>query len=181
MIIDRTQHHSDKGFSHKARGFTILELIIVVIIVGVLASLALPKMTLMIERVRITEGVGMLTQMRSYMERCYLMNNQSYSACSNAATVADLTAVTQVPNSHFQLGSIEIIAVSAPPRQGYLIEVLRNAHELAVNDPGGLLGCFVVSPHAQSGIVMCNNFVSGESDIYLKGSGLYTGYSTKLP
>ena len=49
-------------FNHK--GFTLLEIIVSVITVGVLASLALPRFGLTIERVRSSEGVKILTALK---------------------------------------------------------------------------------------------------------------------
>lgn len=49
----------------KKTGFTILEVIVVVIILGVMASLAMPKLTGSIERTKAQEAVGILTSLRS--------------------------------------------------------------------------------------------------------------------
>lgn len=45
-------------------GFTLLELLIVIIILGILAAIALPKFTGATEKARITEAVNMMTHIR---------------------------------------------------------------------------------------------------------------------
>lgn len=171
----REQCSNDVGLV-KTRGFTVLELIIVVVIVGVLTSLAMPKMFSMIERTRIVEGVNLLMEMRSYLDRCYLMNNQNYAPCSNVRTTNDLTAMAQTPNSHFFYGGYTITVVPTTS-EAYTLVVYRNSHELGVPDPGGYSGCTVVTNRPNSSLTLCVNQVD-DNNIYIKGGGLYNGYTT---
>lgn len=84
----------------QAKGFTLLELIIVIIIVGVLASLALPRFFNTIEFSRSAEAMASLGATRQAMERCYLMRNGSYATC-NTFPVMDLENPQNSPNAHF--------------------------------------------------------------------------------
>ena len=68
-----------KKISNKS-GFTLLEIIIVIIIIGVLASLALPRFFNTIEYSKAQEALTALSMLRRSMERCYMFDN-SYSAC----------------------------------------------------------------------------------------------------
>ena len=52
----------------RKKGFTLLEIIIVVIIVGVLASLALPRLFSTVEYSRSTEALAAIGSMRSAMD-----------------------------------------------------------------------------------------------------------------
>lgn len=62
------------------RGFTLLEIIIVIIIIGVLASLALPRFFKTVEFSRASEALANLSSIRSAMQRCYVIDN-AYTAC----------------------------------------------------------------------------------------------------
>ena len=75
-------------FKHKKSGFTLLEIIIVIIIVGVLASLALPRFFRTVEYSRSTEAMQSLSSIRNSVERCYLQRS-SYATC-NAFSSLDL-------------------------------------------------------------------------------------------
>ena len=65
-------------------GFTLLELITVVIVLSVLAGLAVPRYFTTIEKVRSSEGVHTLTVLLSAQKRYYLENN-AYKAGSGAS------------------------------------------------------------------------------------------------
>ena len=70
-------------------GFTLLEVIIVIIIVGVLASLALPRFFKTVEYSRATEALQNLSAIRQSLQRCYLAKSNNYTNC-DAANLADL-------------------------------------------------------------------------------------------
>jgi prepilin-type N-terminal cleavage/methylation domain-containing protein len=53
------------------KGFTLLEIMLVVIIVGVLSALALPRMFMVIERARLAEGVAIAGRLRRAMNEHY--------------------------------------------------------------------------------------------------------------
>ncbi len=62
-------------------GFTLLEIIIVIIIVGVLASLALPRFFRTIEYSEAQEALSNLAILRRSMNRCYMFDG-SYATCN---------------------------------------------------------------------------------------------------
>jgi len=62
------------------RGFTLIELMIVVAIVGILAAIAYPSYTAYVARGRRAEAEGILVQMAQFMERFYTEQQpQSYA------------------------------------------------------------------------------------------------------
>jgi len=63
----------------RKKGFTLLELIIVIIVIGILASIALPRYMRVAERARLAEAKNMLSSLRSSQIR-YYAQHQEYSA-----------------------------------------------------------------------------------------------------
>jgi prepilin-type N-terminal cleavage/methylation domain-containing protein len=100
-------------------GFTLLEIIIVIIIVGVLASLALPRFFSTVEYSKSTEALGAMSAIRQSMERCYLQRSGSYSNCTGFS-VLDLEDPANSPNAHFTY------ALSGQSATGYTITATRN-------------------------------------------------------
>jgi len=90
-----------------AKAFTLLELVVVIIIVGLLASLALPRFLDLIEYSRTTEALANIKAVRESMERCYLMNNGSYVECrlteslSFGPVTLDIENPNEASNAHF--------------------------------------------------------------------------------
>ncbi|MEW5895394.1 MAG: prepilin-type N-terminal cleavage/methylation domain-containing protein [Candidatus Omnitrophota bacterium] len=99
-------------------GFTLLELVIVVIIIGVLASLALPRMVSMIEGSRSAEAISALTSIRSALERYYLMHpGEEVFASSDQTETFEMLGLDDPgssPGSNFgYLASISMIGGEA--------------------------------------------------------------------
>jgi type IV pilus assembly protein PilE len=75
----------------KSSGFTLIELMIVVAIIGVLASIAIPNYTEYVTRSKITEAVSELSSYRVRMEQ-WFQDNRSYQ--DTAGTACGATAAT---------------------------------------------------------------------------------------
>ncbi|MDP8212163.1 MAG: prepilin-type N-terminal cleavage/methylation domain-containing protein [Candidatus Zapsychrus exili] len=85
----------------KKYGFTLLELIIVIIIVGVLASLALPRFFNVIKFAKSTEAVNTFGTIKRTIDRCAMMGgiSMNYNLCD---TWAELGIVeSEVDSSTF--------------------------------------------------------------------------------
>ena len=63
----------------RARGITLIELMIVVVIVGILAAIAYPSYRQYVQRAKRTEAMSALLQIATEQERFYL-NNNTYAA-----------------------------------------------------------------------------------------------------
>lgn len=73
------------------KGFTLIELMVVVAIVGILASIAIPAYTSYVLRGKLTEATTELSTMRVKLEQ-YFQDNRSYEGACAAGTVAPLPA-----------------------------------------------------------------------------------------
>jgi len=72
-------------------GFTLIELMITVAIIGILAAVAYPSYTDYVKRAQIPQATGELSQMRNRMER-YYQDNRTYASgagCGATASTVD--------------------------------------------------------------------------------------------
>lgn len=126
------------------QGFTLLEVVIVIVIIGVLTSLALPRLFLMVERSRASEAIAIISTLRSAMERCYLRSYGSYEGCGgipacspgpNCYWVNLDISFENDPNQHFGY------PITETSKDGYRIRALRNTHEYSGPIPRPTLDC----------------------------------------
>ena len=72
----------------RLRGFTLIELMIVVVVVGILAAIAFPSYTRYVEKARRADAKSALLDASQRLERCYTQNN-TYVGCPVAGTSPD--------------------------------------------------------------------------------------------
>jgi prepilin-type N-terminal cleavage/methylation domain-containing protein len=161
------------------KSFTLLEVIIVIIIIGVLTSLALPRLMLAVERARAAEAISALSVWRGAIERCLLMNNEDYGFCTSSSfSQLGIDNPFDAPNSHFESG---ITYTSSGGSQFYVIAAKRNTRDLGLSDPGGPVDCgwWSTEPRPESQVALCFvGNVSGtmpSNTIRIVGSGFYKG------
>lgn len=99
--------------NHTGKGFTLIELMIVVVLIGVIAAIALPAYQGYAERARRADGKAGLLQLQLSQEK-YRANCPSYAnnigAANNCGT-STLTGVTASPDGYYTL-SINAASVS---------------------------------------------------------------------
>lgn len=80
-------------FSTRQRGFTLIELMIVVAVIGILAGIGIPAYQSYMREARRAEGTSGLLEMQSLQER-WRLNNTTYGTAANLATVGTLPTST---------------------------------------------------------------------------------------
>ena len=85
------------------KGFTLIEVMIVVAIVGILAAIALPSYSEHTRRAKITEATSQLADLRVRMEQ-YFMDNRTYQGTGTGCGVTMPTTT----NKYFNLGCVAL-------------------------------------------------------------------------
>lgn len=140
---------------HKTGGFTILELIVVIIIVGLLASLALPRYFKMVEASRAQEAINAMGIIRRSLERRFYFSRTYNSGGAGDETLLsvmvnklDINDPARSPNAHFN----------------YLVVADRNGYNILACSNGS-------NNRRWGGIMMTFNYV---------GMGICVGEPTTL-
>lgn len=76
------------------RGFTLVEVMVVVVIVAILSAIAIPSYTDYVRRGKITEAISSLSDMRVKMEQFFQDNRTYVGACSSGTVAPTPTATT---------------------------------------------------------------------------------------
>ncbi len=117
------------------RGFTLVELAVVIVIIGVLAAFGVPRFLKSVEKAKASESFGYLAAVRSAQER-YLAQNGTY-----ADDVAKLDIQYPAPK-YFDVGTIGAASVSADGNS----PTLQNCWTLTLTrkSPSGVYGNYTV-------------------------------------
>lgn len=108
----------------KRKGFTILELLIVIAVISILIGIALPRFRGMQDEGNIAKAKGELRTLQTAVESYYIHNDYAYPATGSAALETALTSavpniIDYVPSDPF--GSGDYVYVNGGTNNGYYI------------------------------------------------------------
>lgn len=104
------------------RGFTLLELIVVIIILGILATLGFTQYTKMIEKGRTSEAKMILGQLRT-AEEAYKLEYGNYVAYSGASSSLPIDVPTACAVTHYF--SYAVTVAGAGPTSTFIATATR--------------------------------------------------------
>ena len=97
----------------KQRGFTLMELMIVVAIVGILASIAIPSYQESVRKSRRAEARAQLLEVAQYMQRFYSQND-SFATSKDGTAVGIPSDLARVPRTAASGAQSYTISFTAP-------------------------------------------------------------------
>jgi type IV pilus assembly protein PilE len=102
-------------FPRRARGFTLIEIMIVVAIVGVLMAIALPSYTSYVARANRADAKGQMLQVSQYMHKFYAANDrfdQNRAAATNVDGDLVPPGMMRSPSNGTQLYGLTVRATA---------------------------------------------------------------------
>ena len=123
----------------RQQGFSLIEVMIVVVIIGILASIAYPSYTRYVERAQVSDGQSGLLQAAQVMERCYTANMR-YENC---------TAPSASPEGYYSID----FASGEPTATTYILEA--TGEEGRVADSDAVCHILTINHRGQRGPADC--------------------------
>jgi type IV pilus assembly protein PilE len=130
------------------KGFTLVELMIVVAIIGILASIAIPSYADYVKRGKAAEATGTLADLRIKMEQCFQDNRAYDNAACNAFCATPAGAQYFTYSCTVQTATTYTIAaagVAAEDMGSFAFNVDQNNAKSSTFDGTSGAGCWLTS------------------------------------
>jgi len=131
------------------KGFTLVELMIVVAVISILASIALPSYTNYVKKGKAAEATSTLADLRIKMEQCF-QDNRSYAACAascaptSGAKYFTYSCAVQTATAY----TLSAAGVAGENMSGFAYSVDQNNNKSSTYDGVSGAGCWLTGKGA---------------------------------
>ncbi|MGE4534173.1 type IV pilin protein [Halomonas sp.] len=85
----RCSPQGPSGSTRRSAGFTLIEMLVAVAIVGILASIAIPAYQKYVKEARVSDGQALLMELTGRLERCYTRDYSYDNNCFSFPVYSD--------------------------------------------------------------------------------------------
>ena len=122
------------------RGFTLVELLVAIAIIGIMATLAIPRLTPQTERARASEAVSFLSAIRQGEEAYFLENGVYQPLVAAAPGVGDPWNIIGIDNPNLTARYfVYAVGITAGPPPTFLATATRNGANDTNNNNGNTI------------------------------------------